>query len=555
MKQKTLAQFSLTVICTMVLAACGSSGSNSKPATQSTNNTPAATTPAPTTTTAPTTPATTANDTPKVEDKVETPATNTTPVLAGDGDHTVATVAPAAGASLKGSKTVNRQDSNFQFLEQGAEDKYSHTETMQVQKPDPRFDTLTVAETNGKTTGNKAVVYLEDLDIRGKAATGTATLEKIYAGDKSTNGTDRGFTSRTKTAQQGAETGNGFTYHEGRVNYTNNDNINGKFAYNSKIATSTDGGKTYTVAEAEKDKSDVRELKDSVFEVYGHRTQLTETTDVAGVNAIYADKTKGDDATANLPLVKTVNADAVDTLKNVQYGRVTSSLSHKTLDDFKNGVTLAGKLESYVGTYGKYGNEKTENHYFYRGVENTPVADLTALKDAGKVLSYVGHAVTYGLDHTKHGFDTGEVNAAPTAVSAFEAPNHALISGTHVSATIDMGQGQVTGRAFNNWYNDITKKAEAVELVKFDGTMNMTNGNIAGTATNRLVNGALQDGLFTANVFGKDAAELGGSAHSVEKGEKAWGLVFGATKLPEPPAPPAPKPEKPGLTNSTNANK
>lgn len=554
MQKKTLAQFSLTVICTMVLAACGSSGSSSKPSTAATNTTPAATTtttPA-TTTTAPTT---TATETPKVEEKVETPATNTSPVLAGDGDHTVATKAPAAGEALKGSKTVNRQDSNFQFLEQSAEDKYSHTETMQVQKPDPRFDTLTVAETDGKKAGHKAVVYLEDLDIHGDGATGKVTLNNIYAGDNSKNGGGRGFTSRTKTDTKGADNREGFTYHEGRVNYTNNDNINDKFAYSGKIATSTDGGKTYTVADAG-DKGDVRDLTASVLEVYGHRTQLTEKSEKEDeVNAIYADKTKGDDAKPNLPLVKTVNADAVDTLKNVQYGRVTSSLDGKTLDDFKNGIKLAGKLESYVGTYGEYGKDGTENHYFYRGVENTPVADLTALKDAGKVLNYVGHAVTYGLDHNNHGFDTGEVNAAPTAVSAFVEPNHALISGTHVEATIDMGKGEVTGRAFNNWYNDITKKAQAVELVKFDGTMNMTNGNIAGSATNRLAKGALQDGLFTANVFGKGAAELGGSAHSIDKGKDAWGLVFGATKLPEPPAPPAPTPEKPGLTNSTNANK
>lgn len=539
MKQKTLAQFSLTVICTMVLAACGSSGSDSKPATQSTNNTPAATTPAPTTTTAPTTPATTANDTPKVEDKVETPATNTTPVLAGDNDHTVATDALDHGVAAKGTKTVVRNESDFGFLTQPDTDKASLTETMKVQNPDPRFDTLTIAETKTKS-GNKdvkAVVYLEHLDVSGDTAKGEAELAGIHV--KDAKATAPGVETNTKTAFKGTDSGTALTYHKDRLNYTTN--------YEGKVATFDAAKKEYAVADAVVGKTDTRDASKTVAELYGNRTHV-DLADIKGAKA---------DATANLPLVTTVvdtaklkNGEKFDTLTEVQYGRVTSSMSEKTLTKLREGLDLKNdELKTYVGTYGEFGAKGTEDHYFYRGVNNTKPEELAALKEAGKVLSYVGHAVTYGLDHTQNGFAGANSKEVPTALSKPQDPNYGFISGTHVQATLNLKDNEVKGSAFNKWYNGTAEKN--VDLVTFTGKVSDT-GNISGTGTNKFATGAAQDGVFSANLFGKDAQEMGGSVHSNVKDKSAWGLVFGAKRVIEK-EPEAPKPKEPGLTNSTNA--
>ena len=86
--------------------------------------------------------------------------------------------------------------------------------------------------------------------------------------------------------------------------------------------------------------------------------------------------------------------------------------------------------------FGGYGEQGTEDNYFFRGVNNTSAAQVGALKDAyfgseaaGGNLHYQGHAVTYNLPD-----DYKLAGNLPNALGA----EYALVSGTHVAADIDL---------------------------------------------------------------------------------------------------------------------
>ena len=61
----------------------------------------------------------------------------------------------------------------------------------------------------------------------------------------------------------------------------------------------------------------------------------------------------------------------------VQYGRVTSKLHAVKEADLKDGKDVA-QYGTKVASYGLYGQDGTEDNYFYRGVNNTPYSATLA---------------------------------------------------------------------------------------------------------------------------------------------------------------------------------
>lgn len=266
----------------------------------------------------------------------------------------------------------------------------------------------------------------------------------------------------------------------------------------------------------------------NIAEVYGYRTFP------AGANGYTIGEKPEDYKLNNLPLEN-------KQLTKVQYGRVTSALSgHSSFDDFREGLPLdpTGKLETYVVSYGVFGQDGTEDHYFYRGIDSiTPeqLKDLSA--KTGGVLKYWGHAVSYGLDDKWDG--NPESNVAPTAIGNTTVGR--FVSGNHAHAVVDLKSGDVHGSIYNAWYNqDVADEARragntdpkaglyAVDLVKFNGRL-ATNGNISGTSVYQKDGST---GLFGANLYGSDASEIGGIVASDDKNkDKKWGAVFGGVRV------------------------
>lgn len=270
-----------------------------------------------------------------------------------------------------------------------------------------------------------------------------------------------------------------------------------------------------------------RQLDGTVAEIYGVRTKAYGSFDKPfdvmdqptenGVKNVPAN---------NLPLV---NHYAGDRLKHVQYGRVSSALHGKdVLKSYKEGVLMQGdNIKTYVASFGEYGNKNTENHYFYRGLNNVGAKELELLKADHKngTLVYEGHAVAYGLDNNYSGN-----LPVPTALGN----NVGFISGNHARAEVNLATNGVIGSIYNKWFDGVNNPKDLVNvnLVEFNGTIG-SNGNIAGTAIKK---DDSSTGLFGATLFGK-GTEIGGTVASDNKDAKKWGAVFGG-KLQENPIPP-----------------
>lgn len=425
---------------------------------------------------------------------------------------------------------------------------------MDVQNPFPTLDTIVVAEPTGDNNGKRG--YIEDFDFRGNdQKSGVFELKNIYLGaddnkgaDKTTNGVargeDQGLNAPTKTDTMGTATGTALVFQEGRVNYTTN--YNGKLVKVTADAKGNVTGTEVTNAKVKEidgltqdDANNSRSGLGSVAEVYGHRT-------AAKVGNFDADTVKkvGEDATNNLPLQ---NAK----LTKVQYGRVTSDLDKQSVKDYKDGLDL-GPVKTFVVDYGKKGNAGTEDHFFYRGVDNISATDLQALVKQGGVLQFDGHAVTYGFDHNNFGSEV----KIPTAIGGAIG----LVSGTHVTAKVDLGTKAVTGSLYNNWFSSANNKVVPATLATFQGTL-ADNGNIAGTATSAQHNSAFKEGVFGATLYGNKAQEMGGIVASNNKAVSnnlkatAWGAVFGAentTPAPNKPVTPVTPVPVGNLNNSVN---
>jgi len=357
------------------------------------------------------------------------------------------------------------------------------------------------------------------------------TLSHIYktANGSTTVGAARnGGEASTKTDTKGNDTGLAYVYEDGRLNYTRK--AEGKNVVDTKDA-----------------RTDAR-LADSVAEVYGHRTFVDGDSEVKNI----AD---GDTVLANAPFTAK-DADGKYTagskLNYVQYGRVTSKLHAVQEADLKDGKDVA-QYGTKVASFGGYGENGTEDNYFYRGVNNTPYSATLAsdLKNiyfgseaaAGK-LHYQGHAVTYNLDK-----DYEDKSGLPNALGA----EYALVSGTHVAADIDLASKNVTGNLYNRWTETNTQqqvKEHNVELANFTGTL-ANNGSISGSATKH--DGA--QGVLKASLYGAQAQELGGVIASNDTANN-WGASFGAKVQNTPYVAPAvvtPAPV-PAWGESTDAN-
>lgn len=294
-------------------------------------------------------------------------------------------------------------------------------------------------------------------------------------------------------------------------------------------------------APTNQDKINGRTLDTTVAEVYGYRSKARnnnndgfdaplDTMDYTVGGSAKAKGTetfdKADLPMNNLPLVNNYYGAR---LSNVQYGRVTTALNNMaaTEDYLKKGVPLDGSVPTYVASFGKYGTEGTENHYFYRGINNVGAEELKLLKADTKngTILYDGHAVTYGLNNNYRG-----AVGIPTAIGA----KAGFVSGNHAALTVNLANNEVNGNIYNKWYDNTTSTTGLVpvNLVTLKGVI-ADNGNIAGTATRR---DNQATGVFGATLFG-NGAEVGGTfASDKHTKDEQWGGVFGGIRVPATPA-------------------
>ena len=480
MKNNKFIKFSLTVACAAVLAACGSSGGSSN------------------------------NDEAAKQAAAQQAAAQQAAAEKAAAEKAAAAEAAVAKTVDVGAKFVKKTQSNLNVGE-GVEtnSKSSVAPTNMTVELHPSLDTIVVAvplNADGSVNTQAKQAYLEDFDFRGNTAntTGQHTLSHIYKtanGSTNVGAARNGGESSTKTDTKGMDTGLAYVYEDGRLNYTRK--AEGKNVVDTKDA-----------------RTDAR-LADSVAEVYGHRTFVDGDSEVKNI----AD---GDTVLANAPFTAK-DADGKYTagskLNYVQYGRVTSKLNAVQEADLKDGKDVA-QYGTKVASFGGYGENGTEDNYFFRGVNNTSAAQVGALKDAyfgseaaGGNLHYQGHAVTYNLPD-----DYKLAGNLPNALGA----EYALVSGTHVAADIDLASKNVTGNLYNVW----TKTNTALqvdelnhELVKFNGTL-ANDGSIAGTATATAIKGN-PEGVLKASLYGDKAQELGGLVASKDTTNN-WGAAFGA---------------------------
>ena len=517
MKNNKFIKFSLTVACAAVLAACGSSGGSS-------NNDEAAQQAA-------------AQQAAAQQAAAQQAAAEKAAAEKAAAEKAAAAEALVAKTNDAGAKFVKKTQSNLNVGE-GVEtnSKSSVSPTNMTVELHPSLDTIVVAipvDKDGNPVENAKQAYLEDFDFRGNTAntTGMHTLNHIYktADGSTTVGAARnGGEASTKTDTKGTQSGLAYVYEEGRLNYTRK--AEGNNVVDTKAA-----------------RTDAR-LADSVAEVYGHRTFVAGDSEVRN-------EANGETGLANAPFTAKDAAGkytAGSELTRVQYGRVTSKLHGVFEKDLKDGKDVA-QYGTKVASFGGYGENGTEDNYFYRGVNNTPYSATLAsdLKNiyfgseaaAGK-LHYQGHAVTYNLDK-----DYEDKSGLPNALGA----EYALVSGTHVAADIDLASKNVTGNLYNRWTETNTQqqvKEHNVELANFTGTL-ANNGSISGSATKH--DGA--QGVLKASLYGAQAQELGGVIASNDTVNN-WGASFGAKVQNTPYVAPAvvtPAPV-PAWGESTDAN-
>ncbi|WGE32673.1 transferrin-binding protein-like solute binding protein [Actinobacillus genomosp. 2] len=457
-----------------------------------------------------------------------------------------------------GHKLVKKTESNFVLKAGQVETSSKSTGNAENMALDlhPSLDTVVVSipvDHNGNVIPNAPVGYLEDFDFRGNTdnTKGEHTLQHIYktangsTTGKKTNGEEigqkRGVVATTKTSSMGEEQGKALVYQADRQNYIGADEkvkVYNRTLDKNGVAKNGEGDDVAYTAESFRDRAT------TVAEVYGHRTF------VDGNSVTSAEK--GEVALANAPFGKaTTNKDGSVTytdvkLNHVQYGRVTSKLDKVQPEAVKVGKDV-GATGTKVVSYGEYNQKGTENSYFYRGTNDTAYnANLTgdlakAYFNADKAqgnLTYQGHAVTYGFEHTA---PTAKVSNVPNALGTDQSIQ--LVSGTHAKANIDLATKSVTGNLYDVW--SVDGKEVNQNIAAFNGSLNNA-GVIAGTST-RLADKA--EGSLNANLFGKNAEELGGAlASKAVDANNSWGAAFGAKvqevlyKAPEvvPPAPAKP---------------
>ena len=417
---------------------------------------------------------------------------------------------------------------------------------------------------DGKTTLNH--IYLRDQANSSASDNSTANDISTFYARQSTYDSNLGPTNKygstyTETNTQGTRTGEALVYQAGRRVYITDDGTPGRtfgyvrktdvagteHQYNRNGTTIAKGDGTHATAGTgilDPNRNQVRQLKDTVAEVYGNKTF---TYEVGKTNANYTDNFVNDGGN-NAPFTgafnkKTGYYDSKE-LKHVQYGRVTSAISGLQPSDLKAGVVD----KTVVGIYGKYGQDGTENTYFARGNNRTSNADIAKLSGN---LTYSGHAVAYGLDNSFNQIAAVPQGQIPNAIGAQAASSgYQLWSGNHVEATIDTSKKTVSGAISNIWSDGKTEtngnlNIKRVDLVKFNGDFG-ANGNMIGTseivtsdtgtnksaALNKNLTDEERKGTFHAALFGSNGEEMAGNVKSSSnEAEKAWGAAFGAAQV------------------------
>lgn len=502
MKKENALKFTLTIAASVLLAACGSSGGNSAPAQPVQ---------------------------PTAEELAAQKAKELKEQLAAEAKET----------QVLGGKVVSKTKSDF-IVEGRTPAKNSEaglSSQITVENPVPSFDTLVIAAP--KIQGSYNIAYVEDFRTEASlaegataAVNGVTKFTKVYvspaeggksttlvegaqertaAGEDRANGLTDEYGNITKTAKQGTEDAKVYVYGN---------------ADNSKVYFPLEGKSAGRLYQGQDD--------DSVAEIYGRTTTSRD-------NVKDSAEVKEKNRAINLPL-----EDAH--LELVQYGRVTTALDSEKLVDsslektFKDGVKLGGNLKTYVTPYAKFNTKDSkEDHYFFRGIDVVTPAKLVeyGFNDAkGGSVTYKGHAVTYGLENAYHGNNKSAVKDAPTALAGVkdaEAPK--AVSGTHVTAVVDLTNRNVTGSLYNKF--NVNGKDVDDTLVTFKGDLK-ANGNAVGTSELVYVpaDAANKQGTFAATLFGnggKAATELGGTVVSKEGAEnQKWGAVFGAKAVLDP---------------------
>ncbi|WP_109078064.1 transferrin-binding protein-like solute binding protein [Aggregatibacter kilianii] len=476
MKNNKLVKFSLTLICSAVLAACGSSGGGDDSAAKA-----------------------------AAEQQAQQQAAQQQAA-----QEAAAKAAAEKAAADKAAQTTTRESNPGYLLSKREKsdfivntvnaDKTDSTQSkplaMTVQDLDPRLDTIVVAYPHDGAE-SKAIAYVEDFQFVGNTAqNGTFTLTGVYDDSterNTTNGVSRAET-RTKTNTRGTESGTALVYEKDRVKYFDRADLNNRV-----------------------------EGKDTLAEVYGLRTNSREAT-----NGNLEDNNAN-----NLPLVKETNKLASKQdgqLRFVQYGRVTTKLHNLTENDlnvFKKGLLddQNSNVTSNVIGFAHYGEEGTENSYFYRGLNNTTGAELAKLSGE---LEYHGHAVAYGLDNNYRGVVEAKKTDAPNAIGVVKEADPTLKSGYHVIAKVNLDNKNVTGSIYNTWSDNKNTDFD-VNLVNFNGKLD-NYGNIAGNSE-LAYDSANKAGSFNATLFGSQATELGGNVAGNKNADTTvtqWGAVFGA---------------------------
>ena len=574
MKTNSLAKFSLTIIAAMVLAACGSSGGSDSPSTNSTASTTAAQAAAKKAAdeaaaakkaadeaaaakkaadeaaaakkaadeaAAAKKAADEAAAAKKAADEAaakkaadEAAAKKAAAALAAENsdrkaDNAVLRPTPTGSDLLEkssvGAKNVVKNKSNLTTNYSSDTDSTSNTpELMNVQSPDKDLRTLVVGKAPDKT-GTVQVTYLAGLEnLKAAPEGGKLTFEAAVKAKKDDKAKDD--KAKDNKAKDDKATVSVYTVEKGRKNYTEN--------YGGKIA---DPEKKTVADPADTDKLREPDHTSIVGQMYG-----AKITDV-----------KEDGKETNAPFTQ-------KPYKNVQYGSLTSALHAQDISTLGDG----DEKDTKIAKYGYTGTPGTEDNYFYRLNENNmDVAGLKKLKNdnPNTVLKYDGHAVTYGIDNSWTGEAKAKTNSVPTAIVAAEkAPESGLISGTHVTAKINLNTNAVEGNLYNKWYDGALKGDKDVRLVDFTGSMS-DNGNIAGTSHNNINN---TGGLFGASL-NKEATEMGGvvSSNDHTAGNK-WGAVFGAqltgretvpSVKPATPADPVKPADEPSINSSGNVTR
>ena len=506
MKMKYLALAIMSVVSTTALTACGGSDSDGSgtftppgtpTGTTPTGTTPTGTTPTgttPTGTTNPgsggqlsgndaTAPVTDSKPTVLGQQYVRDEKSNFDRVLNADGTpKTNAYDGDNRGIATLSSNT-SLQDKKMQNIVLGSEENERQAKKVRTARYAGKIDNTDPVNVNYAADGAR----------------------KVLARDGSENSLSAlGLAATAQTLQE--QNVNNALVGAAPVIYSNGDN---KIADMTGLYYSGINGKAANTLETNADSTTTR--------IFGRNYRSADLTDTPTIANSYQqkDNVKGSD------VVKTIH------LANVQYGRVSNNIDPLLTSEVQKTDTPYYVAAPYVARNG----DKAVNTYFYRGLNETSIDQMNALANAqkGQVLSYYGHALTYGIN------GVAGKNAADLNSNAPGADTFSTTLGDFVKADYDVSAKNVSGSIYNVKFKSDTTATDLANatgvrnnLVTFSGKVS-GNSIIDGTSTNVV---AGETGAFQGSFYGNAAQELGGSVNNISKdyGNAKWGAVFGAQR-------------------------